>query len=53
MSDLLSCHLLIEDDRDEQEILQKAINLILENYKIEHTTIQIEKSTLEHSEFKV
>jgi len=51
--DSLSCHMLIEDDRDEQLILQQAINLIRENYKIEHTTIQIEKSNLEHTELKV
>lgn len=51
--DTLSCHVLIEDDRDEQEVLQKAINLIREKYKIEHTTIQIEKSNLQHNEFKV
>lgn len=51
--DSLSCHLLVEDDKEEQEVLQKVINLILEKYKIEHTTIQIEKSYLQHTKSKV
>ncbi|MFC6038593.1 hypothetical protein ACFPYN_03895 [Paenisporosarcina macmurdoensis] len=51
--DSLSCHLLVEDDKEEQEVLQKVINIILEKHKIEHTTIQIEKAYLEHTEFKV
>lgn len=51
--DSLSCHLLVEDDEEEQEVLQTVINLILEKYKIEHTTIQIEKSYLQHTKFKV
>lgn len=51
--DSLTCHILIEDDEDEQKILQQAINKIKEKYKIEHTTIQIEKSKLQHSELKV
>ena len=33
--DSLSCHLLVEDDKDEQ-VLQKVIYLISEKYKIEH-----------------
>jgi cobalt-zinc-cadmium efflux system protein len=32
--DSLSCHFLIVDDIDEQEVLQKAINLIQETYKV-------------------
>ncbi|WP_019414526.1 cation diffusion facilitator family transporter [Paenisporosarcina sp. TG20] len=51
--DSLTCHLLIEDDKDEQEILQQAINLIRDKCKIEHTTIQVEKSVIQHSECKV
>ncbi|MGE6488989.1 cation diffusion facilitator family transporter [Paenisporosarcina sp. NPDC076898] len=51
--DSLTCHMLIEDDRDEQIVLQQAINLVKEKYKIEHTTIQIEKSILEHTELEV
>ena len=49
----LSCHILIEDKEDEQEVLQQAINLIRDNYKIEHTTIQIEKSNLQHQELSI
>lgn len=51
--DSFSCHILIEDDRDEQIILQQAINIMKDTYKIEHTTIQIEKSDLNHPEFTV
>ncbi|WP_432359755.1 cation diffusion facilitator family transporter [Sporosarcina sp. UB5] len=51
--DSLSCHMLIEDEKDEQEVLQQAINLIRDNYKIEHTTIQIEKSNLQHQELNI
>ena len=47
--DSLSCHLLIEDHYDSQLILQEAINRIEEKYKILHTTIQIEKSDLQHA----
>lgn len=51
--DSLTCHILIEDDENEQKILQEAINRIKTKYKIEHATIQIEKSELHHSELKV
>jgi cobalt-zinc-cadmium efflux system protein len=51
--DSLSCHILIEDDKDEQDVLQQAISIIEDTFKIEHTTIQIEKSNLQHSETKV
>ena len=40
--DSLSCHMLIQDDKNNQEILQQAINTIKDTFKIEHTTIQIE-----------
>jgi len=46
--DLLNCHLLIEDNQDEQRILQQAIQQIEQQFKIVHTTIQIEKSDLQH-----
>jgi cobalt-zinc-cadmium efflux system protein len=51
--DTLSCHILIEDNRDSQEILQQAIDKIKDQFKIEHTTIQIETSQIQHSEMKV
>ncbi|MGM0845331.1 MAG: cation diffusion facilitator family transporter [Bacillota bacterium] len=44
----LSCHILIEEEEDDQEILQNAINLIEEKFHITHTTIQIERSGLTH-----
>ncbi|MBM7583627.1 cobalt-zinc-cadmium efflux system protein [Bacillus pakistanensis] len=51
--DSLSCHLLVADESNEQEILQQAIDTIREHCKIEHTTIQIEKSCLVHGDMKV
>jgi cobalt-zinc-cadmium efflux system protein len=51
--DTLSCHILIEDHMEGQVILQQAIDKIKDKFKIEHTTIQIEKSQLQHSEMKV
>lgn len=51
--DSLSCHLLIKDNQDSQAILQTAINLIESKFKILHTTIQIEKSELQHAENEV
>lgn len=47
--DSLSCHLLIEDSADSQEILQQAIHLIEQQFKIEHTTIQIETARIAHN----
>ncbi|NEW07783.1 cation transporter [Paenibacillus sp. SYP-B3998] len=49
----LSCHLLIHDDRDSQTILQNAIEQIEQRFRIIHTTIQIENSTINHQEFRV
>ena len=51
--DSLSCHLLIEDQADGQEVLQQAIRLIEEQFEIQHTTIQVEKSRIRHAELKV
>ncbi|TNJ66279.1 cation transporter [Paenibacillus hemerocallicola] len=51
--DSLSCHVLIEDDADSQDVLQQAIHLIERKYKIMHTTIQVETSSLQHGELKV
>ncbi|MBO8164380.1 MAG: cation transporter [Brevibacillus sp.] len=51
--DSLSCHLLIEDNRDSQQILQQAIDRIRQKFQIEHTTIQVEKSQLTHAEMRV
>jgi cobalt-zinc-cadmium efflux system protein len=51
--DSLSCHLLIEDNKDNQQILQRAIHLIEEKFKIQHTTIQIESADIHHETMKV
>ncbi|TVY03277.1 cation diffusion facilitator family transporter [Cohnella terricola] len=51
--DSLSCHLLIEDKADHQAILQQAIKLIEDEFKIQHATIQIESPAIRHSELKV
>ncbi|WP_438824399.1 cation diffusion facilitator family transporter [Bacillus sp. JJ1533] len=51
--DSLTCHILIEDDHDSQDILQQAIDKIRDKFKIEHTTIQIEKSEIQHAEMRV
>ncbi|WP_341280661.1 cation diffusion facilitator family transporter [Paenibacillus sp. FSL H8-0537] len=51
--DSLSCHLLVEDDCDSQHILQQALGRIEQQFGISHTTIQIEKSQIQHSEMKV
>lgn len=51
--DSLSCHLLIEDNKDNQHILQQAIHSIEEKFKIQHTTIQIETLEIHHKIMKV
>ncbi len=51
--DSLSCHLLIADDADSQAILQQAIHKVEERFKIQHTTIQIETSAIQHTELTV
>ncbi|WP_199622525.1 cation diffusion facilitator family transporter [Paenibacillus alkalitolerans] len=51
--DSLSAHLLVEQEADEQIILQHAIKLMQERFRIMHCTIQIETSDLQHAELKV
>ena len=48
----LSCHLRIRDERNEQDILQEAINRIERSFHIRHATIQIEKSGCRHAELE-
>lgn len=50
--DSLSCHLLVEDESDCQSILQQAIHKIEEHFQIQHATIQVEKSELQHAHLK-
>lgn len=51
--DSLSCHVLVDNDADCQSILQQAVHLIEQKYKIMHTTIQVETSLLQHGDMKV
>jgi cobalt-zinc-cadmium efflux system protein len=51
--DSLSCHLLIDDGGDSQKVLQEAIHQVEEHFKIQHTTIQIETSSIHHGIMKV
>ncbi|MFD1774803.1 cation diffusion facilitator family transporter [Paenibacillus rhizophilus] len=44
--DSLTCHLIVDVQADNQEILQAAIKCIEETFGISHTTIQIETSIL-------
>lgn len=45
----LSCHLLIEDQAQEQKILQEALTLLEERFNLPHATIQVEKEQISHS----
>lgn len=49
----LSCHLLIEDQAQEQQILQQALALIEERFNLPHATIQVEKEQISHSPCKL
>ena len=51
--DSLTCHVLIEDNKNEQDILQQAIKVIESKFGIVHTTIQIEKTDLQHKELEM
>ncbi|SDS61883.1 cobalt-zinc-cadmium efflux system protein [Paenibacillaceae bacterium GAS479] len=47
--DSMTCHLLVDDDADSQAILQKALLMIKNDYEIEHCTVQIETSKVNHA----
>ncbi|OOC61833.1 cation diffusion facilitator family transporter [Paenibacillus ihbetae] len=51
--DSLSCHLVIEDDKDGYRVLQQAIYLLGKQFHMDHATIQIENSTIIHKEIGV
>lgn len=51
--DALSGHLLIEDSRSHQDILQQAVKLIEQQYGIRHVTLQVENSAMQHEDLKV
>ncbi|NDI36366.1 cation diffusion facilitator family transporter [Chengkuizengella sediminis] len=49
----LTCHVVIEDSKNEQAFLQEAILVLEEKFNIHHVTIQVEKSNTLHSELEV
>lgn len=51
--DSLSCHLLVKDEANPQQILQTAIQEIEDHFSIQHTTIQVETSDFQHHEHQV
>ncbi|AJY76106.1 cation diffusion facilitator family transporter [Paenibacillus beijingensis] len=51
--DSMSCHVLVEDGYDCQEVLQKALQLMKHDYHIDHCTIQVENSTIRHEQTKI
>jgi cobalt-zinc-cadmium efflux system protein len=51
--DSLTCHVLIENNKNEQDILQKVIKVLENKFGIVHTTIQIEKTNLQHKELEI
>ncbi|UVI32013.1 cation diffusion facilitator family transporter [Paenibacillus spongiae] len=50
--DSLTCHIMIDHDGDSQFILQQAIQQIEQKYRIQHTTIQVEKPDFNHPKSK-
>lgn len=51
--DSLSCHLVVEPNRDSQDVLQIAIDLLEQQYSMTHVTIQIESPRIRHAELLV
>lgn len=51
--DSLSCHVLVRDGADCQAVLQEAIHIISEQFNIQHSTIQVENSTVHHGVLRV
>lgn len=51
--DMLSAHIVVEDDIDEQVVLQRAIDILYDQFKLEHSTIQIEKSEIVHGKLNI
>lgn len=49
----LTCHLLVDKSMDHQEILKMSIEKIEEEFRIQHTTIQIENVDFQHSEQRI
>jgi cobalt-zinc-cadmium efflux system protein len=45
-----SCHLLIREGADSQQVLQAAIEALAEQFQITHTTIQVETKHIQHAD---
>jgi cobalt-zinc-cadmium efflux system protein len=46
--DSLSCHIRVDHGQDSQQILQKAIQLLENRFRIGHVTLQVETQSIEH-----
>lgn len=51
--DALSCHLMIEDGSQSQNVLQEAISTLEKSFHIGHSTIQVETPRIQHRELMV
>ncbi|WP_088006470.1 cation diffusion facilitator family transporter [Indiicoccus explosivorum] len=51
--DSFTCHLLVIPDADEQRVLEEAVGIMRSEFKIEHTTIQVEKKRFQHTDLPV
>lgn len=49
----MSCHVVVDGDRPRQGILESLAGICCERFRIEHTTIQMEETSLEHLEARV
>lgn len=47
--DSLSCHLVVDDEADQQAVLRSALKLVEEQFGISHSTFQIETSATVHT----
>ncbi|WP_409344381.1 cation diffusion facilitator family transporter [Paenibacillus sp. MBLB4367] len=45
----MTCHLLVDDEADSQEVLHQALHLLEDDYGIGHATVQVETSRIHHS----
>jgi cobalt-zinc-cadmium efflux system protein len=48
--DAFSCHLLIGEGADSQQVLQAAIEVLANRFNITHTTIQVETRHIQHKD---
>lgn len=46
----MTCHLLVDDAADSQEVLHQALHLLEEDFGIGHATVQVETSRIHHGQ---